>query len=137
MTPAAAVLFVFVIHGASRGPADDVVAACLRALPAGIRAVTQTAAEPPADDALAAGAKAAGAVAAVVVTWPAADLPRADVRGVVGLPDHARWTTRAVAFEPADQLPERARALGLVIASIVQEGLNTAPNAGRRAGPGS
>ncbi|HVT08810.1 MAG TPA: hypothetical protein VHO67_15235 [Polyangia bacterium] len=133
MTPAAAVLFVFVIHGASRGPADDVVAACLRALPAGTRAVTQTVVEPPADAAVAAGAKTAGAVAAVVVTWPAADLPSADVRAVAGLPDHPRWTTRAVAFAPADQLPERARALGLVIASIVQEGLS----AGRATGPGA
>ena len=48
MTPAAAVLFVFVTHGAARGPADDVVAACLRALPAGTRPVTQTAPEAPA-----------------------------------------------------------------------------------------
>jgi len=135
MTPAAAVLFVFVIHGASRQPADDVVAACMRALPPGTRAVTQTVAEPPADAAVAAGARAVGAVAAVVVTWPAADLPRADVRALAGLPDHPRWTARAVAFEPADQLPERARALGLVIASIVQEGLGSGAAPAARAPP--
>ncbi|HSS39145.1 MAG TPA: hypothetical protein VLT58_10280 [Polyangia bacterium] len=122
MTPAAAVLFVFVTHGAARGPADDVVAACLRALPAGTRPVMQTAPEPPADAVLAANAAAAGAVAAVVVAWPAADLPMAEVRALVGLPEHGRWVSRSVVFAPADQVPERERALGLVIASIVQEG---------------
>ncbi len=122
MTPAAAVLFVFVTHGAARGPADDVVAACLRALPAGTRPITRTAPEAPADAALLADAAAAGAVAAVIVAWPAADLPMAEVRAVVGLPTRAQWVSRTVAFGPADQVPERERALGLVIASIVEEG---------------
>ncbi|MFL5308457.1 MAG: hypothetical protein ACJ8F1_24815 [Polyangia bacterium] len=128
MTPAAAVLFVFVTHGAAGGPADDVVAACLRALPAGTRPLTQTAPEAPGDAVLVASATAAGAVAGVVVAWAAADLPRAEVRAVVGLPDHARWVSRTVTFAPADQLPERERALGLVIASIVQEGFASPPD---------
>jgi hypothetical protein len=127
MTPAAAVLFVFVTHGALRGPVDDVVVACLRALPAGTRAVTQTVPEAPADVALAAAARAAGAAAAVVVAWPAADLPAAEVRALVGLPARARWVSRTVSFAPADEVSERERALGLVIASIVQEGFDRAP----------
>ncbi len=123
MTPSVAVLFVFVTHGAVQGPAGDVVAACLRALPAGTRPISRTVAAAPTDAALAADAKAAAATAAVVVSWPDANLLGADVRAVVGLPDRARWIARAVTFSPGDQLPERVRALGLVIASVVQEGL--------------
>lgn len=136
MTPAAAVLFVFVTHGAARAPVDDVVAACLRALPPGTRHVTQTAPDAPADAALTARATAAGAEAAVVVAWPAADLPTAEVRAVVGLPEHARWVSRTITFAPADEVPERQRALGLVIASILEEGfakgLDRAPAQGRQ-----
>ena len=123
MTAPVAVLFVFVTHGAVQAPAADVVTACLQALPAGTRATTRTAAEAPADAALLAEARAGAAVAAVVVSWTDAALRQADVRAAVGLPDRPRWVTRTVTFAAGDQLAERARALGLVIASVVEEGL--------------
>lgn len=129
MTPAAAVLFLFVTHGASPAPADDVVAACLRALPSGVRAVTRAAPEVPPDATLQSDAAEAGAPAAVVVSWGGADLLSADVRAAVGLPERPRWVVRHVTFAPGDQLPERARALGLVIASIVEESFERPPPA--------
>ncbi len=111
------------------------MAACLRALPAGTRPLTQTASEAPSDTGLTANATAVGAVAGVVVTWAAADLLTAEVRAVVGLPEHPRWVSRTVTFAPADQVPERERALGLVIASIVEQGfaprVDRAPPRGR------
>ncbi len=114
-------LFLFVSHGATPAPAGDVVAACLRALPPGIRPVTRTVPEAPPDPAVEADASGVGAAAAVVVSWTGADLLSADVHAAVGLPGRARWLTRRVTFAPSDQLPERARALGLVIASMVDE----------------
>ena len=127
MTPAAVVLFVFVTHGVAQGPSGDVVAACLRALPAGVRPVSRTVAEAPPDAAVQADAAAAGAAAAVVVSWTGADLLSADVRAAVGLPDRPRWVIRRVTFGTGDQVPERARALGLVIASMVEESFESPP----------
>jgi hypothetical protein len=135
MTPAAAVLFVFVTHGAGRGPIDDVVAASARALPPGARTIVQTTPAAPADPELIAAAVGAGAAAAVVVSWTDPALPSAQIRAVVGLPAHPRWAARTVAFSAADQLGERERALGLVIASIVEDAFEARPPDAASAAP--
>jgi hypothetical protein len=140
MTAATVVLFIFVSHGPGARPPDAVVQASLGALPEGGRAVVRTAPQAPADEAVAADAAAAGATVAVVVSWEGADLLASQVRAVTGLPAHARWVSRRVSFDPSDQIGERERALGLVIASIVDEGLEVvaapaAPAAPTRAPP--
>jgi hypothetical protein len=127
MSAATVVLFIFVSHSPASRPPDGVVAACVRALPEGARPLVRAASAAPADDALAADAAAAGAGTAVVVTWEDPSLLAAQVRVLTGLPAHPRWSSRRLSFDTADQAPERDRALGLVIASMIDEGAEAAP----------
>jgi hypothetical protein len=122
MSAAAVVLFIFVSQSSTGRSPDGVVAACVHALPDGARPVVRTASEAPPDEAVVADAAAAGAASAVLVIWQDPNLLEAQVRVVTGLPAHARWTSRRISFDPADQAAERDRALGLVIASVLDEG---------------
>ncbi len=135
MNAATVVLFIFVNHGPTSRPPDGVVSACVRALPDGARAVVRTASETPPDEAVVNSAAASGAGAAVVVSWDDAGQLGAHVRVATGLPAHVRWESRPISFDAADQLAERERALGLVIASILDAGLE--PAAAPRAAPPS
>jgi hypothetical protein len=123
MSAATVVLFIFVSHGPTARPPDGVVAACVRALPDGMKPVVRAAPETPADEAVAADLVAVGATAAVVVTREDATVNAAEIRVLTGWPSHARWQSRRIFFDLGDQLAERDRALGLVIASMIQEGL--------------
>jgi hypothetical protein len=102
--------------------ANEAAAACLQALPAGAKTVVRTVPKVPEDAEVSAAAAAAGATATVVVTWRDGDQLVSDVR-VRSTPSEGevRQTERNVVFSARDQPLERGRALGLVIASILDE----------------
>jgi opacity protein-like surface antigen len=103
--------------------ANEAAAACVHALPAGARAIVRTVAAAPADAEVVSSAAAAGATATVVVTWRAADLLVSDVRvrATSTADGQPRQTDRTIVFSARDLPGERGRALGLVIASILDE----------------
>ena len=102
--------------------ANEAAAACLQALPSGAKTVLRTVPKAPDDADVSAAAAAAGATATVVVTWRDADHLVSDVRVRSTSPDGiVRQTERNVVFSARDQPVERGRALGLVIASILDE----------------
>jgi hypothetical protein len=102
--------------------ANEAAAACLQALPAGAKTLVRTVPQVPDDADVSAAAAAAGATATVVVTWRDADQLVSDVRVRSTSPDGiVRQTERNVVFSARDQPIERGRALGLVIASILDE----------------
>ncbi|HVZ88242.1 MAG TPA: hypothetical protein VHG72_14820 [Polyangia bacterium] len=114
--------------------ANEAAASCLQAMPAGAKTVVRTVSTAPSDVEVSAAAAAAEATATVVVTWR--DAPRlvSDVRVRTMTPGDrkARQTQQTVVFSARDLPAERGRALGLVIASILDEGWA----AGGEAAPG-
>jgi hypothetical protein len=126
MTAASVVLLIVVGRGSAERPPDEAVAALVHALPDGTRTVVQTPPGVPSDSVITADAAASGAVAAVVVTWEDPGFLVARLRVLAGLPDHGVWVSRRISFGVADALAARDRALGLVIASIVEDGLERA-----------
>jgi hypothetical protein len=119
------VLFIFVTHGSMERPPDDVVTSFVHGMPQETRPVVQAATDPPSDEAVAAAAAAAGAATAVVVSWEDSSSRVARLRILEGLPQHPRWLSRRISFAASDPLLERDRALGLVIATIVDAGLES------------
>jgi hypothetical protein len=114
--------------------ANEAAAACLQALPAGAKTVLRTVPKVPDDAGVSAAAAAAGATATVVVTWRDADQLVSDVRVRSTPPDGTvRQTERNVVFSARDQPIERGRALGLVIASILDEDWAAGARASSRA----
>ena len=113
--------------------ANEAAAACLQALPSGAKTVLRTVPKVPDDADVSAAAAAAGATATVVVTWRDADHLVSDVRVRSTPPDGiVRQTERNVVFSARDQPIERGRALGLVIASILDEDWAAGPRASNR-----
>ena len=107
--------------------ANEAAAACLQALPAGAKTVVRSVSEIPDDATIGADAAAVGATATVLVIWEDAAGLVSDVR--VFVPSAAdgreRRTTRTIVFSSRDLPAERGRALGLVIASILNEDWGT------------
>jgi hypothetical protein len=102
--------------------ANEAAAACLQALPAGAKTVVRTVPKVPDDADVSEAAASAGATATVVVTWRDADQLVSDVRVRWISPDgNLRQAERNVVFSARDLPLERGRALGLVIASILDE----------------
>ena len=101
---------------------NEAAAACLQALPVGAKTVVRTFPEVPDGVGVSAAAAAAGATATVVVTWRDAGQLVSDVRvRWTSLDGNVRQTERNIVFSARDQPIERGRALGLVIASILDE----------------
>lgn len=124
MTTATVVLFIFLSHHPTGASPDNVVTACVHALADGGRPVVRETAEAPPDEAVAAEAASVGAASAVVVAWEDANLLAAQIRVLTGGGARARWSWRRISFERADQVAERDRALGLVIASMIEDGFD-------------
>ncbi|HXT97953.1 MAG TPA: hypothetical protein VN853_16760 [Polyangia bacterium] len=103
--------------------ANEAAAACLQALPAGAKTVLRTLPSVPDDAEVGAAAAAASATATVVVTWRDAQQLVSDVRvrSTAPLDGTVRVTERNIVFSARDLPAERGRALGLVIASILDE----------------
>ena len=103
--------------------ANEAAAACLQGLPAGAKTALRTVPKVPDDAELGAAAAAAGATATVVVTWRDADQLVSDirVRSTSPVDGKVRQTERTIVFSARDLPAERGRALGLVIASVLDE----------------
>jgi hypothetical protein len=103
--------------------ANEAAAACLQALPAGAKTVVRAVPTAPDDAEVAAATAAAGATATVVITWRGADQLASDVQVRSSSPvgGRMRQTERTIIFSARDLPSERHRALGLVIASILDE----------------
>lgn len=103
--------------------ANEAAAACLQALPAGAKAVLRTVPRVPGEAEIGAAATAAGATATVVVTWRDAGQLVSDVhvRSTSPVDGKVRESERNIVFSARDLPAERGRALGLVIASILDE----------------
>jgi hypothetical protein len=116
--------------------ARDAATACLESMPAGAKSVVRTAPVAPPDAEVAGAASASGAAAVVVLTWHDPSLLTTDVRIFVVAPEDrvSHWVTRTIVFSARDLPSERGRALGLVIASALDESWGVAP-AEARASP--
>jgi opacity protein-like surface antigen len=70
-----------------------------------------------------------GAAAVVLVSWHDASLLTAEVRVFVASPEDgvSHWIARTIVFSARDVPAERGRALGLVIASVLDESWGIAP----------
>jgi hypothetical protein len=109
--------------------ANEAAAACLQALPAGAKTVLRIVPQVPDDPEVGAAGMGAGATATVVVTWGDADRLVSDlrVRSTSPVDGKVRVIERNVVFSARDLPAERGRALGLVIASILDEDWSTPP----------
>jgi hypothetical protein len=70
-----------------------------------------------------------GAAAVVILSWHDASLLTTEVRVFVVSPQDGvtHWITRTIVFSARDLSSERGRALGLVIASVLDESWGMAP----------
>jgi opacity protein-like surface antigen len=102
---------------------------CLEPMPAGAKSVVRVAPAVPPDVEVVGDAGKLGAAAAVIVSWPDASLLTTEVRVFVVAPENgaSRWMARTIVFSARDLPAERGRALGLVIASILDESWGIAP----------
>lgn len=109
--------------------ARDAAFACLESLPAGTKSLVRVASAIPPDLDLVSDASKIGAAAVVLVSWHDARLLTTEVRLFVASPEDgvSHWITRTIVFSAHDLPPERGRALGLVIASVLDESWGIAP----------
>ena len=116
----APVVLVFIAAADAGSPATaSLVEAVTGALGEGARVVVQAnAGSPPTDDALEAAARARGASAAARLVWGGARRTRVALDVYLVASD--RTVHRVLDFEPEDEPVERARAVGLVLASLLQ-----------------
>ena len=86
----------------------------------------------PQDLALVEEAAKIDAAAMVILSWHDASLLTTEVRVFVASPEDgvSHWIARTIVFSVRDLPAERGRALGLVIASVLNESWGTAPAAG-------
>ncbi len=98
-------------------------------MPAGAKTVVRVASAAPPDVEVVADASKAGAAAVVVVSWHDASLLTTEVRAFVASPEDGvtHWIARTIVFSARDLPAERGRALGLVIASVLDESWGIAP----------
>ena len=107
----------------------EAASACLESMPEGAKSLVRVAPAVPPDLDLVSHATKIGAAAVVIVSWHDASLLTTDVRVFVASPEDAvsHWITRTIVFSARDLPAERGRALGLVIASVLDESWGIAP----------
>jgi hypothetical protein len=103
--------------------ARDAATACLDSLPAEARSIVRVAPVAPQDSEVIAETSGSGAAAVVILSWHDASLLTTEVRVFVVSPQDGvtHWITRTIVFSARDLASERGRALGLVIASVLDE----------------
>ncbi len=109
----------------------DAASACLESLPSGATSVVRVAPAVPQDVEVVGDASKIGAAAVVMVSWHDASLLTSEVRVYVASPEDgvSHWIARTIVFSTRDLPAERGRALGLVIASVLDESWGIAPAA--------
>lgn len=109
--------------------AREAATACLESLPAEARSVIRAAPVAPQDSEVIGATSGIGAAAAVVLSWHDASLLTTEVRVFVVSPEDGvtHWITRTIVFSARDLPSERGRALGLVIASVLDESWGIEP----------
>lgn len=109
----------------------DAASACLETMPVGAKSVVRVAPSVPPDADVVDDASKIGAAAVVILSWHGTTLLTTDVRMFVASPDDgvSHWITRTIIFSARDRPAERGRALGLVIASVLDESWGLAPAA--------
>lgn len=109
--------------------ARDAAVACLESMPAGTKSLLRVAPAVPRDVEVVGDAAKLGAAAVVLVSWHDASLLTAEVRVFVASPEDgvSHWIARTIVFSARDLPAERGRALGLVIASVLDESWGIAP----------
>ena len=117
--------------------ARDAATACLESMPAGAKSVVRVAPAVPPDVEVVGDAAKLGAAAVVIVSWHDASLLTTEVRTFVVSPENgvSHWMTRTIVFSARDLPAERGRALGLVIASVLDESWGIAPVAAKAQPP--
>jgi hypothetical protein len=111
---------------------NEAAAACLQELPAGAKTVVRIVSAVPDEATIGTAASAAGAAASVLVSWRDAARLVSDVRVFVAsaADGHERRSDRTIVFSSRDLPAERGRALGLVIASILNDDWGIGPDSG-------
>ena len=109
--------------------ARDAATACLDSLPAEARSVVRVAPVAPQDAEVIGETSGSGAAAVVILSWHDASLLTTEVRVFVASPQDGvtHWITRTIVFSARDLPSERGRALGLVIASVLDESWGITP----------
>jgi hypothetical protein len=109
--------------------ARDAAAACLESMPAGAKSVVRVAPLAPRDSEVVADAFGGNVAAVVMLSWQETSLLTTDVRVFVASPEDGvtHWIARTIVFSARDLPSERGRALGLVIASTLDESWGIAP----------
>jgi opacity protein-like surface antigen len=109
--------------------AREAASACLESMPAGAKSLVRVAPVVPKDVDVVGDASKIGAAAVVIVSWHGASLLTTEVRVFVASPEDgvSHWIARTIVFSARDLPVERGRALGLVIASVVDESWGIAP----------
>ena len=98
-------------------------------MPAGAKSLVRVAPAVPPDAEVVGEAAKLGAAAVVIVSWHDASLLTTEVRVFVASPEDgvSHWIARTIVFSAHDLPVERGRALGLVIASVLDESWGIAP----------
>ncbi len=109
--------------------ARDAGVACLESMPVGARSLVRVAPAALQDAEVVADAAKIGAAAVVLLSWHDASLLTTEVRVFVASPEDGvtHWIARTIVFSARDLPAERGRALGLVIASVLDESWGIAP----------
>jgi hypothetical protein len=109
--------------------ARDAATASLESMPAGARSLVRVAPAAPPDVSVAGEAAEIGAAAVVLLSWHDASLLTTEVRVFVASPENgvSHWIARTIVFSRRDLPAERGRALGLVIASVLDDSWGIAP----------
>jgi opacity protein-like surface antigen len=103
--------------------AREAASACLESMPAEAKSVVRVVPAVPQDGDVVGDASKLGAAAVVIVSWHDALLLTSEVRVFVASPEDglSHWIARTIVFSARDLPAERGRALGLVIASVLDE----------------
>lgn len=129
MTAPLVLLVAVTANPGSISLARDAASACLESMPAGAKSLVRLASAVPPDVEVVGDAAKLGAAAVVVLSWDDASLLKTEVRAFVVSPGNgvSHWIGRTIVFRARDLPAERGRALGLVIASVLDESWGTGP----------
>ncbi len=107
----------------------DAATACLESMPAGAKSIVRVAPASRQDSEVVGDAADLGAAAVVTLSWHDVSLLTTEVRVFVVSPQDgvSHWLTRTIVFSARDLPSERGRALGLVIASVLDESWGVDP----------
>lgn len=107
----------------------DAASACLESMPAGAKSLVRLASAVPPEVEMVGDAAKLGAAAVVVLSWDDASLLKTEVRAFVVSPGNgvSHWIGRTIVFSARDLPADRGRALGLVIASVLDESWGMGP----------